>query len=396
MPAFLFKKMFPTLNDLLDYLLRIKLPITIQTLGFFVALAFVAAYQVFRSEFKRYEGLGKIGAVVKIVIAGGTSAIVSVLLNLLLGFLLGYKVGGPFFQYDAFVSDPRHYIFSFQGSLTAGALTAILFALWAYLDQKDELEIKTARPIRKIVHPYQLMGTVVIAVGLTGVIGAKLFDIVEHLPALRYNPVNALFKNTGYNYYGGLIFGALTYLYIGHRHGMKLVHLADIGSPGMMLAYGVGRIGCQLAGDGDWGIVNIHSMPGLLSWLPGWAWSSLYPHNAIDAGVYIQGCSGTHCNQLVQGVYPTPFYEAVLCIGLFVLMWVLRKRIVLPGLMFCLYLVLCGAERLLIEFIRVNPRYELFGMHFTQAQIIATLMLLGGIAGLVYLFFVQRKYCNFE
>jgi phosphatidylglycerol:prolipoprotein diacylglycerol transferase len=388
--------MFPTLNDLLDYLFHARLPITIQTLGFFVALAFVAAYQVFRSEFKRYESLGKIAAVTKTVLAGRPSFIASLLLNLLLGFLLGYKVGGPFFQYEAFVFDPRHYVFSFQGSLIAGVLTAMLFALWVYLEQKDELKIKAVSPVRKVVHPYQLMSTIVISVGVAGVIGAKLFDVIEHLPALKHNPVNALLKNTGYNYYGGLIFGALTYLYIGHRHGMKLIHLADIGSPGMMLAYGVGRIGCQLAGDGDWGIVNVHAKSESLSWLPDWMWSFRYPYNAIDAGIYIRGCNGNHCNQLVQGVFPTPFYEVVLCIGLFFLMWILRKQIVRPGLMFFLYLVLCGAERLLIEFIRINPRYPILGLYLTQAQIIASLMLLGGTIGFFYLFFVRRKYCNFE
>jgi phosphatidylglycerol:prolipoprotein diacylglycerol transferase len=391
-PVFSFHQMFPTLNDLLRYLFHARLAITIQTLGFFVALAFVAAYQVFRSEFKRYESLGKITAETKLVFAGRPSFITNLLLNLLLGFLLGYKVGGPFFQYDAFVSDPRRYIFSFQGSLIAGALVATLFALWVYLDQKGELNIKAARPENKIVHPYQLMGTIVVSVGVTGIIGAKLFDVIENLPALRYNPVNALLKTTGYNYYGGLIFGALTYLYIGYRHRMKLVHLADIGSPGMMLAYGVGRIGCQLAGDGDWGIINEHAKPGLLSWLPDWMWSFNYPHNAIEAGVYIQGCSGNHCNQLVQGVYPTPFYEVILCVSLFLFMWILRKQIIRPGWMFCFYLVLCGGERFFIEFIRVNPRYIVLGMPLTQAQIIAVLMLLGGIGGFVYLFFVRRKF----
>jgi len=388
--------MFPTLNDLLEYLFHVRLPVTIQTLGFFVALAFVAAYQVFRSEFKRYESLGKISTVTNTVLAGRPSFIASLLLNLVLGFLLGYKAGGPFFQYDAFLFDPRHYIFSLQGSLMAGALTALLFGLWVYLEQKDELKIKTINTVKKVVHPYQLMGTIVISVGVAGVIGAKLFDIIEHLPALTDNPVNALFKNTGYNYFGGLIFGALTYLYIGRRHGMKLVDLADIGSPGMMLAYGVGRIGCQLAGDGDWGIVNMHLKQGLLRWVPDWMWSFRYPHNAIDAGVYIHGCSGNHCNQLAYGVYPTPFYEAILCIGLFFLMWILRKNVALPGLMFCLYLVLCGAERFLVEFIRVNPRYLVIGLHLTQAQIIAGLMLLGGAIGFFYLFFVRHKYCNFE
>jgi len=379
--------MFPTL----DYLFHIKLPVTIQTLGFFVALAFVASYQVFKSEFKRYEALGKIAATTKMVLAGKPLFIANLVINSLLGFVLGYKAGGAFLQYSAFQTDPRQYIFSLQGSLVAGIIAALIFTIWVYSDQKDDLKMGANKPIAKTVHAYQLMGTIVLSVGIAGVIGSKLFDVIEHLDVFKYDPIRALFKSTGYNYYGGLIFGALTYLYIGYKHGMKLVHLADIGSPGMMLAYGVGRIGCQLAGDGDWGIVNLHPKPGFLTWLPDWMWSFRFPHNAINAGLPIPGCDGNYCNQLVNGVYPTPFYEAVLCIGLFLVMWFFRRKIITPGAMFCLYLVLNGAERFMIECIRVNPRYAILGMNMTQAQTIAALMLLGGISGFAYLAFIRER-----
>jgi phosphatidylglycerol:prolipoprotein diacylglycerol transferase len=382
--------MFPTLSHLTEYLFGFRLPVTIQTLGFFVALAFVAAYQVFKSEFKRYETIGKIAAFTKTVLAGKTTVIANLIINSALGFILGYKAGGAFLQYPAFQFDPRHYIFSWQGSFVAGILVALIFALWVYNDQKDDLKIKTNKSVEKTIHPYQLMGTIVVSVGVAGVIGSKLFDVIEHWALLRYDPLRALFKSTGYNYYGGLIFGSLTYLYIGYRHGMKLIHLADIGSPGMMLAYGVGRIGCQLAGDGDWGVVNLHLKPGFLTWLPDWMWSFRFPHNAINAGLTIPGCDSNYCNQLVTGVYPTPFYEVVLCIGLFLVMWFCRKKIVTPGLMFCLYLVLNGTERLLIECIRINPRYMVLGINMTQAQIIASLMILGGFGGFAYLAFVWQ------
>lgn len=383
--------MFPTLSHLTEYLFGSRLPVTIQTLGFFVALAFVAAYQVFKSEFKRYEVLGRISAITKTVLAGRSAVIASIIINSLLGFVLGYKAGGVFLQYSAFQADPRHYIFSLQGNTVVGLLAALIFAIWVYADQKDDLKIKTNRPVEKTIQPYQLMGTIVVSVGVAGVIGSKLFDVIEHWEVLKYDPVRTLFKSTGYNYYGGLIFGSLTYLYIGYKHGMKLIHLADIGSPGMMLAYGVGRIGCQLAGDGDWGIVNPHPKPGFLSWLPGWMWSFRFPHNAINAGLPIPGCGGNYCDQLINGVYPTPFYEAVLCIGLFLVMWFCRKKIIIPGAMFCLYLVLNGAERLTIECIRINPRYRFLGMNMTQAQIIAALMLLGGLGGFAYLAFVLQR-----
>jgi len=172
---------------------------------------------------------------------------------------------------------------------------------------------------------------------------------------------------------------------------MKLVHLADIGSPGMMLAYGIGRIGCHLAGDGDWGIVNLNHKPGWLTWLPDWMWAFKFPHNAIDAGVQIPGCIGLYCEQLRQGVYPTSFYEAVICISLFGLMWMLRKKIRIPGLMFYLFLILNGGERILIETIRVNQRYDVLGLDLTQAEMIGAAMVLGGLTGIGFLIYRHAK-----
>lgn len=382
--------MFPTLNYLLDYLFDVRLPFTIQTLGVFVALSFVGAYQVFKSEFKRYETAGKISAITKVIVTGKYAFILNLVINAMLDFVLGYKIGGILFQSGLSKGGLASYIFSLQGNFTAGLLSALVFGLWVYRDLKNELDIKAGKPIEKTVHPWQLMGMMVMYVGVAGVIGAKLFDVAEHMEIFTHAPLGTLFKSTGYSYYGGLIFGALTFFYIGHKHKMKLIHLADIGSPGMMLAYGIGRIGCQLAGDGDWGIVNVHPKPRSLQWLPDWMWSFRFPHNAIEAGINIPGCGGNFCNQLVKVVYPTSFYEAVLCIGLFLLMWMFRKKIVTPGVMFFTYLVANGTERLLMEFIRVNYRYQILGLYLTQAQVIGGVIVAGGLAGFLYLAFHRR------
>ncbi|OIQ66624.1 prolipoprotein diacylglyceryl transferase [mine drainage metagenome] len=158
-----------------------------------------------------------------------------------------------------------------------------------------------------------------------------------------------------------------------------------------MLAYGVGRIGCHLAGDGDWGIVNNHQKPPTLRWLPDWMWSFKFPHNTIDAGIKIDGCAGVHCAQLRAGVYPTSFYEAVICIGLFALMWLFRKRIRVPGLMFYLFLILNGTERFLIETIRINDRYRVLGLELTQAEMISAAMVIGGLVGIIAIICRQLK-----
>jgi phosphatidylglycerol:prolipoprotein diacylglycerol transferase len=373
--------MFPKIGDLFEYFFQIRFSFPIQTFGFFVALSFLGAYVVFTSEFKRYEANGKIHAFKRKVIEGRPASIFDLLANFTLGFLFGFKVFGAVFNYKHFVVDPRKYLLSPYGSLVMGLLIGAGFAFWAYVDRKSH-QLPKLKLIETTRHPYQLMGLIVFSVGFFGFIGAKLFDMADHFDLFLQDPIGVIFSSKGFAYYGGLIFGALTYLYIGYRHKMKQVHLADIGSPGMMLAYGIGRIGCQLSGDGDWGVVNNQIEPNWLSWLPNWMWSFNYPHNTINAGVPIPGCNGNYCNELVKGVYPTSFYELVLCIGMFGLMWAFRKKIKIPGLMFSIYLILNGGERFLIEHIRINFNYRFLGATFTQAELIGALMLLGGVTGL--------------
>ncbi|RYU87298.1 diacylglyceryl transferase [Mucilaginibacter terrigena] len=382
--------MFPTIGDLFEYLFNARFLFPIQTFGFFVALSFLLAYIVFSSEFKRYEANSKIHAFKRTVVLGTPASVLDMGVNFLLGFAFGFKVLGALFNYNSFAVNPRGFILSLHGNLIAGLIAGTGFAIWVYVDKKRH-QLAKPKVVEQTRHPYQLMGLIVFSVGFFGFIGAKFFDIADHISQFWYNPVGVLFSANGFAYYGGLIFGALTYLYIGYRHGMKQVHLADIGSPGMMLAYGIGRIGCQLAGDGDWGIINNNAKPHWLSWVPDWMWSFKYPHNAINAGVPIPGCNGNYCNQLVKGVYPTSFYELVLCIGFFGLMWAFRKKIKIPGLMFCIYLILNGGERFLIEHIRINFNYRFLGITFTQAELIGGLMLLGGVIGIAIITYKRFK-----
>ncbi|HAP00803.1 MAG TPA: diacylglyceryl transferase, partial [Bacteroidetes bacterium] len=165
----------------------------------------------------------------------------------------------------------------------------------------------------------------------------------------------------------------------------------DVMAPVLIAGYGVGRIGCQVAGDGDWGIENTAPKPALLSFLPDWMWSYTYPHNVNSEGIPIADCVGKHCNQLAIPVFPTPFYETVMCLFIFALLWFLRKRISIPGLLFSIYLILNGMERFLIEQIRVNDRYHFLGLSPTQAEIIALLLVITGIAGCIWTIKRSRK-----
>ena len=150
-----------------------------------------------------------------------------------------------------------------------------------------------------------------------------------------------------------------------------------------MLSYTVGRIGCQMSGDGDWGIVNLAPKPDWLAIFPDWVWSYDFPNNVINAGVYIEGCTGRFCSVLPEPVWPTSLYETIMCLILFSLLWLLRKKISIPGLIFSIYLILNGTERFFIEKIRVNTEYDFLG-GITQAEIISFCLVITGIFLSIY------------
>lgn len=381
--------MFPTLQDLVAYLFHLNIPLPIQTFGFFVALSFALSYQVFKSEFKRKEQEGLIHPFTEKEHVGFPPSVFETAINGVAGFVLGFKIMGILLNYRVFAIDPVAYIFSLNGNITGGIVIAIIFAAWIYTDRKRK---QLAEPVvvSKLVHPYQLVTYLVFMLGFWGFIGARLFDIAEHYQSIVYQP-KMLFSRNGLTFYGGLVFGALAFFYICHKRGMKLVHLTDIGSPGMMLAYAIGRIGCELSGDGDWGIPNLHVKPNWLSWLPDWAWSFRFPHNVVDAGVPMYGCVGEHCNQLPVGVYPTSLYEAVVCLLLFGFLWAIRKHLKIPGLMFSIYFILNGAERMLIEKIRITDVHRFWGVYFTQAEFVGLLFILGGMSQLIYIIIKKIK-----
>ncbi|MEJ0086165.1 MAG: prolipoprotein diacylglyceryl transferase [Pseudomonadota bacterium] len=204
----------------------------------------------------------------------------------------------------------------------------------------------------------------------SGLIGARLFHLLEHPREFLEHPIAMLLSRGGFTIYGGLIIGLLCGLiYVRKKHAPPLTML-DAVSPGLMLAYGIGRIGCQISGDGDWGIAaDLAAKPG---WLPDWLWAQTYDGNI--AGVLIDA----------PGVYPTPIYESVMAFIAFAVLWRLRKQGHKPGWLFGLYVLLVGLERFAIEPIRVNTTYDIAGAAITQAQIISVLCIVAGIALLIF------------
>ena len=240
-----------------------------------------------------------------------------------------------------------------------------------------------------------LMDRLLLCCGLIGFAGALLLAKLEDTYGLWHHPGKWLTRYHGLTYFGGLLFGIATYLIILHRKGIALTTALDIGSPGMMLAYAIGRMGCHLAGDGDWGIINRSPIPAWLSWAPRWFWAAHYPHNVIRQGVYIPGCRLDYCTVLPDAVFPTSLYESLVCLLLFFLLWAIRRRLTLPGLLFCIYAVLTGVERFLIEYIRVTPKHTVFGWELTQAQLISLAFIVVGLAGTGYILTSSAKKAYF-
>ena len=159
--------------------------------------------------------------------------------------------------------------------------------------------------------------------------------------------------------------------------------------PGLMLAYGVGRIGCQLAGDGDWGMPNDAPMPDMLSFLPHWMWAFDYPGN-INGVVLLDDFHRMGLESITGNAWPTPFYESVMAILIFGILWSFRKKMKVAGMMTSAYLIFNGVERFFIEKIRINPEYNLFGLKATQAEIIAVIFFFVGVFGIWYAMKIEK------
>ena len=347
----------------------------INSFGFFVAIAFIAASAVLSAELKRKEKEGLLIHEEEKMIIGAPASMQELLFNFLLGFIFGYKIIGAFVVPSA-LNDPQSFILSTNGSAPVGILVGLFFLALKWYEKN---KVKLPKPEEKTfkIWPHDRVGDIVLYAAIFGFLGAKVFHNLENWGEFVKDPIGNLIAFSGLTFYGGLICATVAIIYFARKHKIGVVHLADAMATTMMFAYAMGRIGCQVSGDGDWGIVNNNPKP--FAWMPDGLWSSVYAHNVIGEGVPIKDCVGPYCNQLANPVYPTALYEVIACLLLFGVLWFLRTRIKVAGRLAALYLMFNGIERFSIEQIRVNTKYVDLPFQPTQAEIIALVLFLGGV-----------------
>ncbi len=392
------------------------------TFGFFVAIAFIVASWVLTIELKRKQQLGLFVHTDKKIVVGESPQFFDLFANFLIGFIFGYKIIGAFII-DKALDNPQEFLLSLNGHLISGLLFGIVATGFKFYDvNKLKLDKPEERFIR--IWPHDRVGDIVIYAAFFGFLGAKIFHNLENWNEFVKDPIGSLISFSGLTFYGGLICATIAIAYYAKKNKIPFFHLADAVAPALMIAYAVGRIGCQISGDGDWGILNSayitnesqqtvaatsqqfkealqlhhgyyiqhfgslenvhHYNLNGISWLPNWFFAYTYPHNVLSYGIPLLNCNGEYCNALPLPVFPTPFYETIFSTVFFIILFKMRKKIKTAGVMFGIYLMFNGFERFWIEKIRVNTYYNFFGFHPTQAEIISTILFLIGIGIIVY------------
>ena len=366
--------MYPTLYDFLldifgdsiEFLSFLKV---VNSFGFFVAISFIISSWILGKELRRKEREGKLSSFKVKEIVGEKLKPSQLIASGVMGFVFGYKLLGVVFAiYTEDKLNTQEYLLSGQGNVLAGLAVAAYMMYTKYKEVK-KAELPEPKEVTKEMHPYQLVGNITMLAAVFGLIGAKIFHHLENFEDFLKNPSQILDPFSGLTYYGGLLMASVAILVFLKRKGVKLIPVLDSAGPTLIAAYGMGRMGCQVSGDGDWGISNLAAKPNWLSWAPDWVWAYDYPNNVIGADPGL--------------VFPTPFYEILMMGFVFLILWNIRKKITIPGVMFGLYLVFNGLERFLIEKIRVNT--HVWGT-ITQAEIISSVLMLAGVVMIVVMF----------
>ncbi len=201
--------------------------------------------------------------------------------------------------------------------------------------------------------------TMITVAGLLGILGAKLYHLLESPSEFFANPLPLLLSRYGFAWFGGFLGGFGAMLVMGWRAKLPMWNFLDACSPAASFGYAIGRIGCFLSGDGDYGKPT--SLP----------WGMSFPNGVVPT---------------TDRVHPAPLYELLVWSAIGWLLWRLGARIMKEsrhsGEIFCYYLILTGLARFLVEIIRINPPWIL-GM--SNAQVASAVSAFGGLILLIFL-----------
>lgn len=206
----------------------------------------------------------------------------------------------------------------------------------------------------------ELASSMVFAAAMGGLLGARLLFIVEEWGGFLQSPWDYILSGSGFSWFGGLLGGSLAVVWLARQNGIYWLKAADISAPGLALGYGVGRIGCFLAGDATWGKVT--DVPWGMAFhdaVAGWA-------DPLTGVPYPPGVT----------VHPTQLYELVQSLIVFGVLWSVRKRRFPQGTIFWLYLMLAGSMRFIVEFWRVN---SIVGLNMTEYQWMSLALIVLGL-----------------
>ncbi len=198
--------------------------------------------------------------------------------------------------------------------------------------------------------------------GLAGLAGARLYHLLESPSEFFAHPLPLLFSTMGFAWFGAVIGGFVALVLLARHYKMSVPLMLDIASPAAAIGYGLGRIGCLISGDGDYGTPT--SLP----------WGMSFPNGLVPT---------------TQRVHPTPIYEFLGAMLIGYILWRIGGRAVgglrPAGEVFAFYLILTGVARFLVEFIRINPR-SFFGLTNAQAASVASIIL-----GIILLMLLARR-----
>ncbi len=212
--------------------------------------------------------------------------------------------------------------------------------------------------------------TIILVLVIAGIAGSKLYHVLESPSELLADPLGMLFSSYGFAWFGGFLGGLIALIVMARHYKVPVLTFLDASSPAAALGYAIGRIGCLLSGDGDYGIAT--NLP----------WGMAFPHGLVPTAPGVR-------------VHPTPIYEFLIGLAIAWYLWKRGARLLREhgpaGEVLAEYLGITGIARFLIEYIRINPREYLgfigpaevaptyrAALMWSNAQVVSLLSIIAG------------------